>query len=121
MKTILGLFAAMIAIGSFAVAQQTTAKTLYIVTYVDVYPNFAEDAAKLLQQMASDSRKDAGSVRFEVIRDVARANHLAIVEVWQNQKAFDTHVALTRTKEFRTKIQPMLGSPFDERLYNAIQ
>src|SRR2546425_8577753 len=109
-----------LALSAPARAQQEPAKQLYIVTYVDVYPNFAADAAKLLQQFASDSRKDSGNVRFEVMRDIARQNHFAVVEVWQNQKAFDAHSALAHTKAFREKIQPNLGSPFDERLYNVL-
>ena len=104
-----------------AAASQEPAKALYVVTYVDVYPNFAADAAKALQQFATDSRKDAGAVRFEILRDVARTNHFSIVEVWQTQKAYDAHAAIGHTRLFREKIQPMLGSPFDERLYNLLQ
>lgn len=101
-------------------AQQQAAQQLYVVTYVDVYPNFAADGAKFLQQFAADSRKDAGSVRFEVMKDTARQNHMAIVEVWRDQKAFEAHLAAPHTKAFREKIQQMLGSPFDERLYNLL-
>ena len=100
--------------------QPAPAKQLYVVTYVDVFPNFAADTNKLLQQFASDSRKDPGSVRFEVLRDVERSNHFTIVEVWQNRQAYDAHLALEHTKQFREKIQPGLGSPFDERYYNAL-
>ena len=128
MKNIRGVLLATVALGSYltltlvspawpAPWQQDAAKQLYVVTYVDVFPNFAAEAAKTLQQFASDSRKGAGVVRFEVMRDVARQNHFSIVAVWQNQKAFDAHVAQANTKLFREKIQPMLGSPFDERLY----
>jgi quinol monooxygenase YgiN len=102
-------------------AQQETAKALYVVTYVDVFPNFASDTAKLLQQFASESRKDPGSVRFEVLRDIERANHFTIVEVWQSRQAYEAHTALAHTKSFREKIQPGLGSPFDERLYYTLQ
>ena len=115
------LIATLISWGSPTVAQQEPARTLYVVTYVDVFPNFAADAAKVLQQFAVDSRKESGNVRFEALRDVARLNHFSVLEVWQNQKAFDAHVALAGTKVFRGKIQPMLGSPFDERLYNLMQ
>jgi quinol monooxygenase YgiN len=101
-------------------AQQKGEPQLHVVTYVDVYPNFAADTAKLLQQFAADNRKDAGFVRFEALRDVARANHFAIVEVWQNQKAYDAHLEAPHTKAFRDALQKGLGSPFDERLYNAL-
>ncbi len=100
--------------------QPAAAKQFYVVTYVDVFPNYAADTNKLLQQFAADSRKDPGSVRFEVPRDTERANHFTIVEVWQNKQAYDAHLALDHTKQFRDKIQPGLGSPFDERYYNSL-
>ncbi len=102
-------------------AQQAAAKQLYVVTYIDVFPNAAAETAKALQQFAEDSRKDPGSVRFEVMRDVERTNHFTIVEVWQNRMAYDAHLAVPHTKSFREKIQPGLGSPFDERLYYMLQ
>ncbi len=101
-------------------AQQKAEPQLHVVTYVDVYPNFADTTAKLLQQFAADNRKDAGFVRFEALRDVARVNHFAIVEVWQSQKAYDAHLAAPHSKTFRDQLQKGLGSPFDERLYNAL-
>jgi len=101
-------------------AQQKAEPQVHVVTYVDVYPNFAADTAKLLQQFAADNRKDAGFVRFEALRDVARANHFAIVEVWQNQKAYEAHLTAPHSKAFREQLQMGLGSPFDERLYTAL-
>jgi len=101
-------------------AQQKAEPQLHVVTYVDVYPNFADNTAKMLQQFAADNRKDAGFVRFDALRDVARANHLAIVEVWQSKQAYEAHLTAPHTKTFRDQLQMGLGSPFDERLYNAL-
>jgi quinol monooxygenase YgiN len=101
-------------------AQQKAEPQVHVVTYVDVYPNFAPDTAKLLQQFATDNRKDAGFVRFEALRDVARPNHFAIVEVWQTQKLYETHLTAPHSKSFRDQLQPWMGSPFDERLYNIL-
>ena len=94
---------------------------LYVVTYIDVFPNFAEVTMKALRQFAADSRKDQGSVRFEFLQDVVRTNHFSIVEVWQSRQAYDAHLTQEHSKRFREKIQPGLGSPFDERLYNLVQ
>lgn len=104
-----------------AFAQSNDNKQVYVVTYIDVFPNFAADTAKALQQFAEDSRKDAGCVRIEVMRDVARTNHFNMVEVWQNRQAYESHLVLAHSKTFREKIQPGLGSPFDERLYYLLQ
>jgi quinol monooxygenase YgiN len=105
-----------LAFSGAAAAQQKGEKRLYVVTYVDVFPNFTADATKALHQFAEESRKEPGSVRFEVLQDVMRTNHIMIVEVWQSRQAFDTHLTGDPSKRFREKLQPMLGSPFDERL-----
>ena len=103
-----------------AAQQKGPAPQLHVVTYVDVYPNFAAEAATLLAQMAADSRKEPGSVRFDVLRDTSRSNHFAIVEVWQTRQAFDAHTAAAHLRAVREKLQPSLGSPYDERLYSAV-
>jgi quinol monooxygenase YgiN len=103
-----------------APGQQDQSK-LYVVTYVDVFPQGAADTNKWLREFAADSRKDPGSVRFEVLRDVERTNHFTIVEVWQTRQAYDSHLALEHTKRFREKLQTYLGSPFDERLYHILE
>jgi quinol monooxygenase YgiN len=97
---------------------QESGEKLYVVTHVDVLgPTGAADAAKLLHQFAADSRNDAGSVRFEVLRDPNRLNHFTMVEVWRSRQDFETHLATSHARAFRDKLQPMLGSPFDERLH----
>jgi len=121
-KYILALVALLsVTIPQPGVAQAGGAKQLFVVTYVDVFPNFAAESARQLQQFAEDSRKDPGCVRFEVMRDVERSNHFTIVEAWQDRKAYEAHLGLAHTKNFRDKIQAGLGSPFDERLYYMLQ
>jgi quinol monooxygenase YgiN len=101
---------------------QDPGQKLYVVTHVDIGgPALAAEGAKLLQQFATDSVKDPGSVRFELLREPNRINHFTIVEVWQNKQAFEAHLTLPHTKSFREKIQPLLGSPFDERLHILLQ
>jgi quinol monooxygenase YgiN len=88
---------------------------LYVVTHIDVFPNYTADGAKLLRQYASESRGDKGLVRFEMLVDVSRKNHFTVVSIWDNQAAFDAHLEAAHTRQMREKLQPMLGSPFDER------
>jgi quinol monooxygenase YgiN len=100
---------------------QDTDERLYVVTHVDVLgPNGAAEAAKMLHQFVIDSRNDQGSVRFEALRDPDRLNHFTMVEVWRTRQDFESHLAAGHTKAFREKLQPMLGSPFDERLHKLL-
>src|SRR5579864_1717668 len=95
-------------------------KSVYVVTHVDVTPNYTADATKLLGEFAAESKKDPGVVRFEVLQQDSRANHYTILEVWQTRQAFEAHSAAEHTKRYREKLQPMLGSPFDERLHEVL-
>jgi quinol monooxygenase YgiN len=99
---------------------QGAADKLFVVTHVDLTPNNAPEGSKLLQQFAAESRHDPGVVRFELLQDSGRPNHFTLVEVWETSKAFEAHEAAEHTKGFRERLQPMLGSPFDERLHHIM-
>jgi len=105
-------------ITGWALAQEMASKDrIYVVTHVDIVPPDTAAGTKLVQQYVADSRKDKGFVRIEAGAQISRVNHISIVEVWQNQKAFDEHTAAAHTREFRRQIDPTLGSPYDERLH----
>src|ERR1700733_15968137 len=78
-----------------ACAQKTTSadtsKNVYIVTHIDVTPNFSDGANKAIQKYAADSRKDKGAVSIEGLVQDGRPNHFTIVETWQNREAFGAH------------------------------
>ena len=107
---------------AWALAQEPAAHDrIYVVTHVDIVPTDAAAGTKLVLQYLADSRKDKGLVRIEAGAQISRTNHISIVEVWQNQKAFDDHLAAAHTRQFRQKIDPSLGSPYDERLHQNLE
>lgn len=94
------------------------ASQVVVIAHVDVAPN--PQVAVMLKDLAETSRKEAGSVRFDVVQHTMRANHFTVVEVWRDQQALDAHVAAPHTRQYRDTLQPMTGSPLDERVYKAI-
>jgi quinol monooxygenase YgiN len=93
---------------------------IYVVAHVDTLPGNGP-ASKLLQQYVAECRRDKGALRIELYVQISRTNHFSLVEVWENQQALETHEAAPHTKQFREQIQPMLGSPFDERLHQIVE
>ena len=102
------------AAGTFAAEEP-----ICVVTHVDVIPPFTAQGRDLLRQFAENTRKDSGVVRVDVFEELARPNHSTVVEVWESRKAYDDHLATDATRAYRTRLQPMLGSPFDERLHRV--
>jgi quinol monooxygenase YgiN len=107
--------------GHILAQDQAAHDRIYVVTHVDIIPPQKDAGTKLVKQYVADTRKDPGLVRIDGSSEVARGNHISIVEVWQNRKAFDEHVAAEHTRQFRQQLDPMLGSPYDERLHQSLE
>ena len=101
--------------------RRAAAGLIYAVTHVDVIPPRKERRlCALLRQLAADSGKDAGHVRFDVLQQTNRPNHFTVVEVWKDRNAFDAHGMAAHTRQFRDRLAPMSGALYDERLYAVL-
>ena len=92
--------------------------TLYVITHVDVVPN--PQAPDILKRLADASRKDGGNLRFDVVQYTVRPNHFTVIEQWRDQRSLDAHVAAVHTLQYRDELQPLTGSPLDERIYMSV-
>lgn len=93
---------------------------IVVITHVDVIPTEKDNGANALEQLADGSRKHSGNLRFDVWRQSSRPNHFTVVEAWANRGAFDVHQMQKETREFRSKLGPMSGALYDERLYRLM-
>jgi quinol monooxygenase YgiN len=93
---------------------------IYVVTHVDVPPPKKDDCIALLKELVADSRKEAGSLRFDVFQQSSRPNHFSVVEIWRSQRTYESHITAAHTKKFRDALTPMSGALYDERQYRAL-
>jgi quinol monooxygenase YgiN len=96
---------------------QLPVDALYVLTHVDVFPTYKDQAIELVKAQAEAARKDDGNLRYDVVQWDGHPNHFTLVEVWRDRKAFDTSVTTPHNKEFRDKLTPLEGALYDERLY----
>ena len=94
---------------------------VYVLTHVDVFPQGKDEAAGLVKQLAEDSRKDPGAVRFDAVIMDGRPNHFHLIEVWSSRQAREAHALADHTRQFRAKVTPLEGALYDERLYEAVR
>jgi quinol monooxygenase YgiN len=90
---------------------------IFVITHVDIDPQFVDQARPLLDTFVSDSASDPGVQTFALLSQTPTTNHFQLVEAFAKQKAFDAHVSAQHTLDFRNGIQPFIGAPYDERLY----
>jgi quinol monooxygenase YgiN len=101
--------------GARGAVNQAGREAVTVIAHVDVTPNPA--VPPMLTRLAETSRTEAGSIRFDVLQHTMRGNHFTVVETWTSQQALDAHVAAAHTRQYRDEIQPLTGSPLDERVY----
>src|SRR5262245_3719129 len=97
----------------------STGQAVSVIAHVDVSPD--PRVAPMLVRLAAAARAEPGNLRFDVMQHTKRANHFTIVETWQSQDALDAHVAAAHTRQYRDELQPLTGSPLDERVYKAVE
>jgi quinol monooxygenase YgiN len=123
--------------------------TVYVVTHADIIPPEQFPPCKrqvsesgpcgnaMITKLAADSRKHAGMVRFDILTQANRPNHMTVVEMWDSESAQKKHTASKDVKDFRDALSgivpgsgvnadplfvlnPLTGSLYDERIYKAL-
>jgi quinol monooxygenase YgiN len=107
---------------SMAKAQAPTAVQIdpnapvYVVAYIDILQSSKAQAMTLLKQFRASCAKEVGNQRCEAAQRMEQQNEFVLMEVWKDQKSFETHKAGPGA-QLRDKLKPMLGSPYDERVH----
>lgn len=94
---------------------------VHVVSHVDIIGGVQGGGPDLVRKQAEASRQEPGNLRFDVLQHTMRANHFTVVETWASQRAFDAHAAAAHTKQYREAMQPVTGSPIDERIYAIVE
>jgi quinol monooxygenase YgiN len=95
--------------------------TIYMQLHLDVFPPGIEATLAAARAVAEAARKGEGNLRYDVVRSVKPPlSHTTLVAAWQNRKAFDAYENSAYARQFRDAVGPLLGSPFDDRLYVPI-
>jgi quinol monooxygenase YgiN len=98
-------------------SRHTVSRQIFVITHVDVDPQFVDQALPVLDTFVSDSAGDPGVQTFALLSQSSTPNHFQLIEVFANRQAFDAHVSVQHTLDFRNDLQPFIGAPYDERLY----
>ena len=117
----LALGSAVLALGFGQAGYAQMNDPAYVITYIEVTPTATERAIELLKAHGEASRDDDGNARFQVLQRIGRPNHFALLETWVDTEAQATHAAAAHSNTFRTNLEPLLYSPYDERKHGQVE
>ncbi len=107
-------------VAAFAQSAHAQGAPAYVVTYVDVSPNAPADGAALLKRYRDASRKEDGNMRFDVMQEISRPNRFAILAIWKDKAAADSHAGAASAVQFRDDLKTIENAPYDERINNGL-
>lgn len=95
--------------------------TVYMQLHLDVFPPGIEPTLAAAKAVAEAARKGDGNLRYDVVRSAKPPqSHTTFLAAWRDRKAFDAYESSAYARQFRDTVGPLLGSPFDDRLYVPI-
>ena len=95
---------------------------VYVVAHLDIGAP-APDRARVeaaLRQLSVAARQSEGNLRFEVWQQTDRTNHFNLISGWGSESQFYAFAASRAARDFRRTVGPLLGSPYDERLFRRV-
>ena len=94
---------------------------VYLQLHLDVFPAGIDPTLAAARTVAEAARKGEGNLRYDVVRSVRPPqSHTTFLAAWRDRKAFDAYENSSYARQFRDTVGPLLGSPFDDRLYVPI-
>jgi quinol monooxygenase YgiN len=91
---------------------------VYMVLFLDVFPPGLIPTLAAVKDAAAAARKGEGNLRYDVEQEgVGLGNHMIFYAAWQNRDDFDSYEKSDYARHLRDVVGPLLGSPYDDRLY----
>ena len=95
--------------------------TVYMHLHLDVFSPGLEQTLGAARAVAQAARKGEGNLRYDVVKSLKPPqSHTTFLAAWRDRKAFDSYESSAYAHQFRDIVGPLLGSPFDDRLYVPI-
>src|SRR5262249_7828492 len=97
------------------------APPIVVMTHIDIIPTALDQGRAAIKQLVESTRHQNANLRFDVLVQTNRPNHMTLIEGWKRPADKNAESAAASTISFRRNLLPMSGSPYDERIYRALR
>jgi len=97
------------------------AGAVFLQVHLDVFPPGLDRTIAAAKEIAVAARKGDGNLRYDLLEQFGQPrNHATLYAAWQSRAAFDAYQASNYGRHFRDVVGPLLGSPYDDRVYTLV-
>ena len=95
--------------------------SVYVHLHLDVFPPGLAATLEAGRAVAKAARSQPDNFRYDVTQSVKPpVSHTTFLAVWSNLESYNSYQNSKYARQFRETIGPLLGSPFDERIYARV-
>ena len=91
-----------------------------IMVRLEVKPERLDDFLELVTFNASESRKEPGNLRFDVVRSVDSPTRFGLYEVYRDADAVQAHRATAHFSRWRAEIEGLLVTPRISEVFTSV-
>jgi len=91
-----------------------------IIVRLEVKPERVDDFLQLVSFNASESRKEPGNLRFDVVRSVDSPTLFRLYEVYTDEAAVRAHQATAHYAKWRAEIEDLLITPRVSERFSSV-
>jgi quinol monooxygenase YgiN len=93
---------------------------VFMVLFLDVFPPGLVPTLAAVKDVAAAARKAEGNLRYDIEQSTRGGNHMTFYAAWRSRGDFDAYEMSTYARHFRDIVGPLLGSPYDDRIYGLL-
>jgi quinol monooxygenase YgiN len=98
-----------------------TAQSIRTSVNIDVMPDHLAEGLAALKDYLAEAKRDPTLESIQLAQRIDAPNHFILDLKMADRASYATHIQSWYVRQFRERLFPYLGSPWDERLYQDIK
>jgi quinol monooxygenase YgiN len=94
--------------------------TVHVLALFTAAPGKEKELERALTALIEPTRKEAGSIRYDLVRGLGKSAEFAFIEEWESAEHLDAHSQTAHVREAGSKAATLLGAPASIERYRQI-
>jgi quinol monooxygenase YgiN len=95
--------------------------TVHVLALFTAAPGKEEELEQALIQLIEPTRREAGCIRYDLVRGMGRSAEFAFIEEWESQEALDAHSQAEHVRRAQAEGASLMGAPASIERYRLIR
>ena len=84
-------------------------------------PGKEDELEQVLISLVEPTRREAGCLRYDLVRGHGRSAELAFIEEWESMAHLDDHSQTEHLRAVQARVAPLLGAPASIERYRRVR